>query len=160
MIYSVDTKVASLHVEKSGVGPTVVLVPGGGGDAAMYRDLVQELSERFTVITFDRRGNSRSAWKGKPPADEVGLAAQAGDVVAILDHAGLERAYVFGNSAGALVTLSLLATHPERVSGAVVHEPPVVKVLPDAAERIAYFDELGRIAGREGSLPAMLKFAS
>ena len=67
MIYSVDTKVASLHVEKSGAGPTVVLVPGGGGDAAMYRDLVRELSERFTVITFDRRGNyTGRAWACMP----------------------------------------------------------------------------------------------
>ena len=199
MIYSVDIPDVTLHVERTGKGPAVVLVPGGGGDAAMYRDLVRELAQRFTVITFDRRGNSRSRWKhpqdgGSPgaapeehpsggleghPRDERrrdgaeehrrnrlaeqargGLAAQARDVVAVMDDAGVGRAFVFGNSAGALVTLSLLTSHADRVAGAIVHEPPVIQVLPDAAARVAYFDDLGRITQREGALPAMLKFAA
>jgi pimeloyl-ACP methyl ester carboxylesterase len=161
----------------------------------MYRDLVRELARRFTVITFDRRGNSRSHWKHPEPAGSSseaasqeqargghaerargggpeqalggvaeqargGLGVQAGDVVGVLDDAGVERAFVFGNSAGALVTLSLLTLHADRVAGAIVHEPPVIQVLPDAAERVAYFDELGRITEREGALPAMLKFAA
>ena len=142
----------------------------------MYRDLVRELAPRFTVITFDRRGNSRSTLKGQRPAapegrgrpdgtqvmagHDVGLMAQGRDVVAVLDDAGIERAFVFGNSAGALVTLGLLTEHADRIAAAVVHEPPIIQVLPDAAERAAYFDDLGRIAEREGSLPAMLKFAA
>jgi pimeloyl-ACP methyl ester carboxylesterase len=176
MIYSVDASDVRLHVERAGEGPAVVLVPGGGGDAAMYRDLVRELARRFTVITFDRRGNSRSRWKlperarsglteqtrggGLEERARGGLGAQAGDVVAILDDAGVGRAFVFGNSAGALVTLSLITSHADRVAGAIVHEPPVIQVLPDAAERVAYFDDLRRIAEREGALPAMLKFAA
>jgi pimeloyl-ACP methyl ester carboxylesterase len=176
MIYSVDASDVRLHVERAGEGPAVVLVPGGGGDAAMYRDLVRELARRFTVITFDRRGNSRSRWKlperarsglteqtrggGLEERARGGLGAQAGGVVAILDDAGVGRAFVFGNSAGALVTLSLITSHADRVAGAIVHEPPVIQVLPDAAERVAYFDDLRRIAEREGALPAMLKFAA
>ncbi|MGW6282778.1 alpha/beta fold hydrolase [Kribbella sp. NPDC055071] len=159
MIYSVDTGTGSLYVERGGDGPAVVLVPGGGGDVAMYRDLVRELSQRFTVITLDRRGNSRSPSTARSES-EVGPAAHAADVVAILDQAGLEQAFVFGNSAGGLITLSLLESHPERVSGAVVHEAPVLGVLPDAAQWTAYFDDLGRIVDREGSVPAMLKFAT
>ena len=158
MIYSVDIPDVTLHVERTGEGPVVVLVPGGGGDAAMYRDLVRELAQRFTVITFDRRGNSRSRWKHTEQCG--GLTAQARDVVAVMDDAGVERAFVFGNSAGALVTLSLLTSHADRVAGAIVHEPPVIQVLPDAAERVAYFDDLGRITQREGALRAMLKFAA
>jgi pimeloyl-ACP methyl ester carboxylesterase len=153
MIYSVDR----LHVERTGDGPAIVLVPGGGGDAAMYQDLAPVLARRFTVITYDRRGNSRSRWN---ETADAGLDEQAADVLAILDHAELEQAFVFGSSAGALITLQLLTSHADRLSGAVVHEPPTIQVLPDAAEQQAFFDDLARIAEREGPLPAMLKFAA
>ncbi|MGW7681969.1 alpha/beta fold hydrolase [Kribbella sp. NPDC054772] len=157
MIYSVDTGAAELHVERTGDGPPVVLIPGGGGDAAMYRDLVDELARRYSVITFDRRGNSRSTRK---PGAGSGLDEQAADIVAILDDARLDQAFVFGSSAGGLVALSLITQYADRVAAAVVHEAPVVQILPDAAERTADFDELGRIADREGALPAMMKFAA
>ena len=123
----------------------------------MYRDLVAELAQNYSVITFDRRGNSRS--RLKPHAD-IDLDDQATDVVAILDHADLEDAFVFGSSAGALTTLSLLTSYADRVAAAVVHEPPAIRVLPDVDQRVAYFDDLMGIAAREGSLPAMLKFAA
>lgn len=157
MIYSVDTTAVTLHVERVGEGPVIMLVPGGGGDAAMYRDLIAELAKQASVITYDRRGNSRSPLKNGTGA---GLDEQAADVVAILDDAEVEQAFVFGSSAGALVTLNLLTSYADRIAAAVVHEPPVIQVLPDAAEREAYFDDLGRIAEREGPLPAMLKFAA
>ncbi|MEU4603939.1 alpha/beta hydrolase [Kribbella sp. NPDC023972] len=158
MIYGVDTVASVLHVERAGDGPTVVLVPGGGGDAAIYQQLVPLLARRFSVITYDRRGNSRSRWKNG--RQDVGLDGQAADVVAILDHAGLDQAFVFGSSAGALITLTLLTSYADRLAGAVVHEPPVIRVLPDAAERQVLFDDVARIAAAEGSLPAMLKFAA
>jgi pimeloyl-ACP methyl ester carboxylesterase len=169
MIYSVDTPDVVLHVNRVGEGPVVVLVPGGGGDAAMYQDLVPVLARRFSVITYDRRGNSRSRWKESPEApgalrvqdaQRIDLDAQATDLVAILDHAGLDKAFVFGSSAGAAITLTLLTSYAHRIAGAVVHELPAIRVLPDAAERQALFDDLARITDREGALPAMLKFAA
>ncbi|TWP53379.1 alpha/beta hydrolase [Lentzea tibetensis] len=124
-----------MHVEIRGDGPPLVLVPGGGGDAGMYAALAGELAPRFTVITYDRRGNSRSG-----PAGDVSIAAQAEDVVTILDEHEIGEAYVFGNSGGALIALELLVEHEERLLGAVVHEPPLLTVLPDAAEQRAFFD--------------------
>ncbi|MEV0800514.1 alpha/beta hydrolase [Kribbella sp. NPDC050281] len=158
MIYSVDTTATELYVERTGAGPAVVLVPGGGGDAAMYQDLVPVLARQFTVITYDRRGNSRSHWKNGQ--QDVGLDEQAADVVAILDHAGLDRAFVFGSSSGAAITVTLLTSYAERLAGAVVHELPAIRVLPDADLQQAFFDEVARITEREGALPAMLRFAA
>ncbi|WP_149259735.1 alpha/beta fold hydrolase [Actinomadura sp. K4S16] len=148
---------ARLYTERTGQGPALVLVPGGGGDAAMYGDVVRPLAERFTVITFDRRGNSRS-----PLDDEsgpVGVAEQAADVVAVLDHHGIDRAFVFGSSGGAIITLELLAAHESRLLGAVVHEPPLVQVLPGGPEQ-RQLDELRRIADTEGPLRAFTAFAA
>jgi pimeloyl-ACP methyl ester carboxylesterase len=160
MSYSVDTVragSATLHTEKSGTGPVLVLIPGGGGDAEMYAEVIPRLAARFTVITFDRRGNSRS-----PLDDEstpVGIAEQAADVVAVLDHYRVDRAYVFGSSGGAIITVELLASHGDRLLGAVVHEPPLVQVLPGSPE-LRHLDELRRIADTEGPLRGFVAFAT
>jgi pimeloyl-ACP methyl ester carboxylesterase len=120
-----------------------VLIPGGGGDAGMYAGIIPLLASQFTVITYDRRGNSRS-----PLDDEtrpVGVAVQAADMIAVLDHYQIDRAYVFGNSGGAIMALGVLADHSDRLLGAVVHEPPLMAILPGSAE-YRQFDELRQIA--------------
>ncbi|WP_433567019.1 alpha/beta fold hydrolase [Nocardia sp. CA-151230] len=104
-----------------------MLVSGGGGDAAMYEHVVPLLADHFTVITFDRRGNSRSEFT-EPDAD-IAIETQAEDVVAILDAYRIDRALVFGNSSGAIITVELIAHHGERVRAAIAHEPPLVQLL-------------------------------
>src|SRR5690606_14149864 len=150
VVYSVDavrSGGAWLHTETTGTGPPLVLVPGGGGDAEMYAEVVPLLATRFTVITYDRRGNSRSRLDdARVP---VAVADQAADVVAVLDHHGIERAHVFGSSGGAVIALEVLARHSDRLLGAVVHEPPLVQVLPGSPEH-RELDELRRIAETEG----------
>ncbi|MFB9507736.1 alpha/beta fold hydrolase [Streptomyces aurantiacus] len=149
---------ARLHTERLGQGPALVLISGGGGDAGMYEDVVPLLAERFTVITFDRRGNSRSPLAD--PAAPVAVARQADDVIAILDHYGIERAYVFGNSGGAIITLELLAHHAGRLLGAVVHEPPLIQVLPcDSPERKA-LEDIERLGREKGPLRASAAFGA
>ncbi|WP_433413073.1 alpha/beta fold hydrolase [Microtetraspora malaysiensis] len=138
---------ARLHVERTGDGPPLLLISGGGGDADMYADVIPLLAGTFTVIAYDRRGNSRSPFTH--PDAPIDPATQAGDAVAILDHYGLERACVFGNSSGAIIALEMVIGHPDRLLGAVVHEPPLVQLLPaDSAER-REIERLGRL-GRDG----------
>ena len=50
----------------------------------------------------------------------------------MLDAVGGGPAYVFGHSGGALTTLALVERHPDRVRTAVLMEPPLVGLLPDA----------------------------
>jgi pimeloyl-ACP methyl ester carboxylesterase len=148
---------AQLFTRKAGDGPALVLISGGGGDADMYDDVVPLLTSRFTVITFDRRGNSRS-----PLTDDsapVDPDTQAADVVAVLDHHGVDRAYVFGTSGSAILTLALLSRHQDRVFGAVAHEPPLVQILPGSPEQ-RRIDELRHIADTEGPLCGFVAFAA
>lgn len=128
-----------LHTEVHGHGPALVLIPGGGGDAGMYEDVVPLLARHHTVITYDRRGNSRSPFTGADTS--VAVPDQADDLVGILDRLDIEKATVFGNSGGAVIALDLLARHAERITSAVVHEPPVVGILgPDSPEYRALHD--------------------
>jgi len=160
MSYNVDNvrvAGATLHTETTGTGPVLVLIPGGGGDAEMYAAVFPLLATRFTVITFDRRGNSRS-----PLDDEstpIGVTRQAADVLAVLDRYRIDRAHLFGSSSGAIIALELLANHSDRLLGAVVHEPPVVGILPGGPEQ-KQLDEVRRIAGTEGSLQGFVAFAT
>ena len=75
---------ARLYTERAGDGPPLLLISGGGGDAGMYEEVVPLLAHRYTVLTYDRRGNSRSRFTD--PDAAIGVAAQAGDAIAVLDH--------------------------------------------------------------------------
>lgn len=78
-----------------------------------FRAFVEALAEHFRVILFDRRGvglSERLRATSTP-------AATADDMVAILDHAGVPRAWLFGSSEGGLGALRLALDRPDRVQG-------------------------------------------
>jgi len=82
------------------------------------------------VITYDRRGNSRSA----AGQTSTTLEQQADDALALIQHLGGERASVFATSGGAIIALKLALRHPEAAAHFVVHEPPFLGVLPDGEQ--------------------------
>jgi pimeloyl-ACP methyl ester carboxylesterase len=65
---------------------------------------------------------------------------------------------VFGSSGGAVSGLALVARHPSRVRTLVAHEPPVLELLPDAAEQRAETDAIIETFHREGMGAAWMKF--
>lgn len=147
-----------LYNEVTGSGPPLVLIPGGGGDAGMYEDVVPVVGEYRTVITFDRRGNSRSPLTS--PDAPVDAASQADDVIALLDRLEVPGAAVFGSSGGAIIALDLVARHPDRLTCVVAHEPPLVTVLePDSPERRA-LEEIDRLSRERGVLRAFAAFGA
>jgi pimeloyl-ACP methyl ester carboxylesterase len=99
----------------------------------MYSDVVPLLAEQFTVITFDRRGNSRGPLDDQ--SSPITVAEQAADIVAMLDHYAVDRAYVFGNSGSAIITLEFLAKHEDRLLGAVAHNRQWCSFFPAARNR-------------------------
>ncbi len=68
---------AELYYEVRGVGPSLLLIPGGGADAGWVTKLAEGLARDFTVVAYDRRGLSRSL----PPKDwtQTSIAEQAED---------------------------------------------------------------------------------
>jgi pimeloyl-ACP methyl ester carboxylesterase/DNA-binding SARP family transcriptional activator len=77
------------------------------------RACIEALTERFQVILFDRRGvglSERVRATSTP-------AAMAADIAAILEHAGVPRAWIFGSSEGGLGAMRLAVDHPDRVQG-------------------------------------------
>jgi pimeloyl-ACP methyl ester carboxylesterase len=120
---------ARIYYEVRGAGPVLLLICGGVYDAAGYAGLAGQLSDRYTVVTYDRRGNSRSPLDGPPEPQSIEV--HADDAYRVLLAVGGEPAYVFGNSSGAEIGLELAARHPEQVRVLVAHEPPIFELLPE-----------------------------
>jgi len=150
---------AQLSYEVSGDGPLLILIPGARGDGEVFRPLAHHLSAQYQVVTYDRRGFSRSSLDGPQDYDHR-LSTDADDVRRLIEHLTDQPATVFGNSSGALVALEVLTQYPERVQTVVAHEPPVVSLLPDAAKRLAFFDGVYDTYQKQGVPKAMQQFAS
>jgi pimeloyl-ACP methyl ester carboxylesterase len=151
----VDTEGDRIVFDVRGQGAPLILLPGTPGDASAYALVAEPMAVDHTVITFDPRGFGRSTGN-EPRRYEIGQ--QARDVVSVLEAAGIERALVFGSSAGAEVGLELAKNHPGIVDGLVAHEPPVVRVLPDADEFQTRVADIYRTAWTEGSKAAFFDF--
>jgi pimeloyl-ACP methyl ester carboxylesterase len=149
---------ADLYFERRGSGPGLLLISGGGGDAGNYSGIAGRLADEYTVVTYDRRGNSRSPLGTDPT--RLRVEEQSADALAVLEHNGLSSAAVFGSSSGAVIGLDLAARAPQAVEVLVAHEPPVIGVLDDAERWFAFFDELDRLLEDEGVGPALTKFMS
>jgi pimeloyl-ACP methyl ester carboxylesterase/SAM-dependent methyltransferase len=154
---TVDVPGATLYYETRGTGPLLVLVSGASGVADSFRPLAEELAERRTVLTYDRRGFSRS--RLNCPQDHGSrLATDAGDVRRLIEHAASGPADVLGSSSGAIVALAALADHPSAVRTVIAYEPPLLRLLPAGAGWAEFFADLYQRYRRTGVEPALTEF--
>ncbi|PNG23815.1 alpha/beta fold hydrolase [Streptomyces cahuitamycinicus] len=152
---TVDVPGARLYYEVRGSGP-LLLVMGAPMAAAAFAPLAAALAGERTVVTHDPRGISHSVLDD--PGQNSTPEMRADDVVCLLDALGAESADVFGSSGGAVTGLALIARHPGRVRTLVAHEPPLLELLPDAADRRVGVDDIVETFHREGLEAAWRKF--
>ena len=156
-IKKVSNESAEIYCERRGDGPMLLLIHGAMEDAGFYSSAADLLAEEFTVVTYDRRCNSRSS--GDRSA-EMTVAQQARDAAAVIKSIGDNKATVLGRSGGAIISLKLAATRPELIDFLIVHEAPVIKLLSDSDARRwrAFFDEIYLKCQREGWQAAQIEF--
>jgi pimeloyl-ACP methyl ester carboxylesterase len=109
-------------------------------DATSFAPLANLLAGDHTVLTTDPRGINRSPVDD--PAQDSTPQMRAGDLSRLLTHLGAGPAAVLGSSGGAVSALALAQAHPEQVHTLVAHEPPLIELLPDRAERHAGNEEV------------------
>lgn len=103
-----------------GTGPPVVLVHGYATNVELnwaWTGILDSLAARYMVVAPDLRGHGAS---DKPHDPDAYGTRFVEDLVRLLDHLGIQRAHFVGYSLGGAITLKLLATHPDRVSSAVL----------------------------------------
>ncbi|WP_029918624.1 3-oxoadipate enol-lactonase [Nevskia soli] len=96
--------------------PWLLLCNSLGASSDMWRPQVAALAAQFRVLRYDRRGHGRSS----TPAGPYTIEDLAGDALAVLDHAGAERAHFCGLSMGGLVGQWLALNAPQRIERLVL----------------------------------------
>lgn len=129
----------TLAYSDEGAGLPVVCLAGLTRDARDFDYLMPHL-QGVRLIRPDYRGRGRSAWAD--PATYA-VPVEAGDVLALLDHLGLEKAAILGTSRGGLIAMGLAATVKERLLGVCLNDVgPVLELT-----------ELEKIKGYIGVAP-------
>jgi pimeloyl-ACP methyl ester carboxylesterase len=109
-----------VHEAARGDADTCVMVQGLGLSSRFWFDLPERLvagaDRPLRVVTMDNRGVGRS----DRPRGPYAMRTLAGDVVAVLDAARVDRAYVVGISLGGMIAQHVAIRHPSRVRGLVL----------------------------------------
>lgn len=148
---------AKLYYEVRGSGPILLMIHGGNGDAESY-PITDRLSDRYTVITYDRRGHSRS--RLEDPNENYQVSAHSDDASRLLAALTDEPAHVFGCSSGAVIGLDLAIRHPAQIRMLVAHEPPIPQLLA-GSDRTKGFESLENLEKqyKRSGLQALEAFA-
>ncbi|MFI8825411.1 alpha/beta fold hydrolase [Streptomyces sp. NPDC053431] len=133
---------AVLHYQVQGAGPVLLISQSGEGDADRTVDLVPHLADAFTVVTYDRRGLSRS--RLEDPQRTATLAEHADDLRHVLATVTDEPTLMLGCSFGGLVGLHAALRHPGLIRTLIAHEPVAPRLLPDG-ERVHHERELAAL---------------
>ena len=125
----------TLHVEISGAGQPLVLIPGLLGSAFAFRDLVPMLTARgYRAIVIEPLGIGRSA---RPPRADYSLTAQADRLAAVLDTLGVRHALIVAHSVGGSEAFRLAYRRPDLVEALVSIEGGPAETAASAAFRRA-----------------------
>jgi len=93
--------------------PAVLLSNSLAADQSMWSAVVQQLGGSFRVITYDNRGHGHSICSDAPSS----LSDLANDAMAVLDAAGVAKAWWLGVSLGGMTGMQAALDHPDRLLG-------------------------------------------
>jgi 3-oxoadipate enol-lactonase len=102
----------AIFYEIAGSGDPMVLIHDGLLHREVYDGQFPVFAEEFRVVRYDRRGYGRSP---KP----TGEYSNEDDLLAVMDHCGLEKAVLVGMSMGGGLAIDFALAHPDRVSALV-----------------------------------------
>ncbi|NQY11040.1 MAG: alpha/beta fold hydrolase [Flavobacteriales bacterium] len=116
MRYYVDIKGVHIHYQNIGKGEPLILLHGLGMDGSLWDKHVAEYKKHFRCIVIEQRGVGRSS---QPPGPYT-TAMMADDVVAVMEHAKVDKARIAGISMGGAIAQELALNHPEKVRSMVL----------------------------------------
>ena len=137
-----------IYFESHGEGPALLFVHGAGGHHAAWWQQTAYFKRHYRVLNIDLRGF------GKSDAVPEGPDSQdfPEDIIAVLDHAGIERSVLLGQSIGAAASLKAAVMHPKRAAAVILAHStggmshpeltPLVRADRAKAEEIPAIDRL------------------
>ena len=95
--------------------PTLLLVHGNGPNWRQFVPQLRTFSDDWFVVAPSLRGHGRSTLPVAPTRADLTVERLAQDVLALIDHLGVGRTHLVGNSLGGIIGLELARTHPDRL---------------------------------------------
>lgn len=108
----------NIYYEVHGNGPPLLLTHGYSSTSAMWHGQVDALAKDHKLILWDMRGHGQSDYPDDPAAYSEALTV--GDMAAILDTVGAERAIIGGLSLGGYMSLAFYRAHRERTRALLI----------------------------------------
>lgn len=138
----------------AGDQPPLLLI-GSPMTAEGFGTLASHFTDR-TVVTYDPRGGARSP--RIDGATETRPEEHADDLHRLIAALDLGPVDIFATSGGAVNALALVARHPEQLRTLVVHEPPLIVLLPDRTPALAAYRDVHDTYLRTGFGRALAKY--
>lgn len=113
----------TLHYTDQGTGTPIIALAGLTRNGADFDHVAPHLQGR--LIRPDYRGRGKSDWADH---STYTIPQESQDVLALMDHLGLEKAAILGTSRGGLIAMVLAATAPARLTGVALNDiGPVIE---------------------------------
>ena len=133
-----DVNGGKLYYEVTGSGQPLVFIHAGIAHLRMWDEQVAYFADRYRVIRYDTRGY------GKTTTQDVEYSNRA-DLLALLDHLGVDKAVVVGCSRGGQIATDFTLEFPDRVAALI----PVCAGLggfeADTSDEDTRLDEMQRL---------------
>ncbi len=112
----VNVEGVNLFYSVEGKGLPIVFIHPPLLTSANFYYQIKDLSIYYKVITFDIGGHGRSQYSNQP----LTYSLIVKDLISLLDHLEIRKAFICGYSAGGSIVLEFLLTNPERALGGIV----------------------------------------
>jgi 2-hydroxy-6-oxonona-2,4-dienedioate hydrolase len=122
-----------LPFQRQGAGTPLVLVHGYLGGSSQWAAQLPLLSQHVEVVTLDLAGYGMANHLAAP----TDLADHARNVLATLDHMGIERFHLLGHSMGGMVVQEITSQAPHRVIKLVLYATGPIGCIPGRFETMA-----------------------
>jgi 2-hydroxy-6-oxonona-2,4-dienedioate hydrolase len=122
-----------LPFQRQGVGTPLVLVHGYLGGSSQWAAQLPLLSQHVEVVTLDLAGYGMANHLAAP----TDLADHARNVLATLDHMGIEHFHLLGHSMGGMVVQEITSQAPHRVIKLVLYATGPLGCIPGRFETMA-----------------------
>ncbi|MBI85149.1 MAG: alpha/beta hydrolase [Planctomycetaceae bacterium] len=106
-----------IYYERTGSGPTLLLIMGTGLDHSCWNAQLEAYRDEFDCIAFDNRGTGKTSVSG----ESLTTGSMADDAAALLEALGVSRAHISGLSLGSCIAQELAIRRPDLVETLQLH---------------------------------------
>ena len=134
--------------DSGGAGPAVLMTHGIGESLEFWHRQFDALGQTLRLIAWDMPGHGLS----DELASAMSLEGQAGVAWKLLDHLGIERVHLVGNSLGAAMSLRMADQLPARVASLVLCNSASLGTEVFGAFKLMSLPWLGELMNKPGPM--------